>query len=72
MSRFCKDCQFWLFAYVSIGERFGTCDHPMVEAKVIIDREREEEYVIHTESTFGCMYHTPVHGNVATKINEDE
>lgn len=69
MSRFCKDCQFWLFAYHSGSEKFGTCDHPMVEAKVVLDKEYDGEAVIHTESTFGCMYFTPEHGNVITKID---
>jgi hypothetical protein len=40
----------------------------MVEAKVILEGE-DGDSVIHTEATFGCMYHTPIHGNVVTKID---
>lgn len=72
MSRNCKDCQFWLYVYESLGERFGTCDHPIVEGKIVVDKEYDGELVIHTEATFGCLYFTPLHGNVVTKTNPND
>lgn len=68
MGKFCKDCQFWLFAYESLGEKFGTCDNPLMECAVQIDKESDDEFVIHTEAYFGCIHFTPVHGNVVTKL----
>jgi hypothetical protein len=66
--KFCKYCEFWLYTYESSGEKFGTCDHPLVEGKVVLEKEYDGEIVIHTESRFGCIYHSPLHGNVVTKL----
>ena len=69
---FCKDCQFWLFVYENMEGKIGTCDHPLVEGKITLDQERDgDEFVIHTEQYFGCIYHTPLHGNVITKLEDD-
>lgn len=74
MPKFCSTCQFWLFIFTR-DKRFGQCDHPLIEGKVLIDTEHdpmEHETVMHTEENFGCIYHTPLHGNVVTKFEEDE
>lgn len=67
-SKFCKDCQHWLCSYENVDGKFGTCDHPLVEDKIIMDMERGGEEVIHTHEDFGCIYHTPLHGNVVSKL----
>lgn len=72
---FCKDCQFWQEAFKRGSLRFGTCDHPLVPDKVLMDKDDEsdaDEKVIHTDGYFGCVYFTPEHGNVVTKINIKE
>jgi hypothetical protein len=69
-SKFCKTCQFWLPAFER-DKKFGTCDHPTVDGLILVDKEHDahsENTVIHTEETFGCVYHTPNHGNVVTKL----
>ena len=70
-SRQCEDCESWKFAYTNLGEKFGTCEDPNVEGMVILDPDIDE-YVIHTDAKFGCIYHTPLHGNVVTRIPRNE
>jgi hypothetical protein len=65
--KFCKSCQHWIHRYVSCDGLFGTCEHPLVEDKVILDA-LQEEGVIHTHELFGCIYHVPMHGTVVTKL----
>jgi len=71
MSKFCQDCQFWIYAYGEKFEQFGTCDYPCMEDKLHIDLDVEakaEEKVIHTHAFFGCLYFTAKHGNVVAHL----
>lgn len=72
MSKYCGGCYYWLYAYESHDEKIGTCDHSLVEAKVLLEKEYDGEIVIHTEQYFGCIYFTPKHGNVVTRIDVDD
>lgn len=64
--KFCQYCEFWLYAYENFEGKYGTCDHPLIEEKIIVDSD--EERVLHTHHQFGCIYHSPLHGNVVTKL----
>jgi len=72
-NKLCKTCQFWLLAF-SRDKQYGTCDNPIVEGKVLVDKNHDtfsEDTVLHTSEHFGCIYHSPVHNNVVTKIERD-
>lgn len=69
--KFCKTCEHWEEVFKR-DKRFGTCTNPVIEDKIVLDREHEpddEETVIHTDENFGCIYHTPLHGNVVAKLD---
>jgi hypothetical protein len=72
MSKRCETCSCWLFSFERESKKFGVCDNTIVDGRILVDREHdvyEQETVIHTEQNFGCIYHTPLHGNVVTKID---
>jgi len=69
--KFCKGCQHWMSMEHEMNKPFGICDHPTVDGKILVDREQsiyEDNTAIYTEQNFGCIYHTPRHGNVTAKI----
>lgn len=71
MSKRCETCLHWAHTFTRSDEKFGECDHPSVDGKILIDKDHDvydEETIIHTSANFGCIYHTPLHENVVTKL----
>jgi len=50
---FCKNCIYWKLSYSD----FGLCEETIVNFKVKADpQKKQDEEVVHTEGTFGCIY----------------
>lgn len=68
---FCKACIHWSEVFKRMDKTFGECSNVLLTDKVIVDKEDDlyrDEKALYTEQRFGCIYFTPISGNVITEI----
>lgn len=71
-SQTCQYCCWWSFTYKDGRSDFGTCENVFVPERVRVSQDfnaaENDEPVIFTESTFGCVYFEQDGDKAVTKI----
>lgn len=62
---------YWGETFTRSDKVFGECTNVLLTDKIIVDKEDDlyrDEKALYTEQRFGCIYFTPISGNVITEI----
>lgn len=71
-SNLCGSCQYWINMQHEMNRPFGICEHPLVDSKIVTEKNESPyaDKAVFTDATFGCIYHTPGHGNVVASLSD--